>query len=130
MELETFKNKFDELDFNDRLSIFNQYCSEYRGGDGEVHEFTDDFFNEMFEKPYDAARALFFGKVDSWSDDYVKFNAYGNLESMNEWDVEKEMSEFVEEIFDNQEVWQDYIDPYDYEDDEDDYEEETDGDEE
>jgi hypothetical protein len=57
----------------------------------------------------EAARATFFGKIDSWSDEYIKFNGYGNLESMDEYEVLEEIDNYLEEIFDNSDTWEDYI---------------------
>ena len=58
----------------------------------------------------EAARATFFGKINSWTDEYIKINAYGNLESMSEYDVLEEIDYYLEEIFDNTDTWEDYID--------------------
>lgn len=52
--------------------------------DGEVYEFDEDFFRTIFSDPYEAARAVYFGNIRSWSDAYVRFNGYGNLESVSE----------------------------------------------
>ena len=67
----------------------------------------------------EAARATFFGKIDSWNDEYIKFNGYGNLESMDEYEVLEKIDDYLEEIFDNSDTWEDYI-----EDDEDEEEDE------
>ena len=116
MKYEVFEEKFKELSISERLTIFNIYCCEHGDSDNEIHSFDEDFFNTYFSNPMEAARATFFGKIDSWSDEYIKFNAYGNLESMNEYDVLEEIDNYLEEIFDNPDTWEDYID--DEEDDE------------
>jgi len=67
----------------------------------EVYEFDDDFFNTYFEgKPEEAARATFFGKIENWNDEYIRFNGYGNLESLNDYAYEKELNKGADEIID------------------------------
>lgn len=60
----------------------------------ELMDFSDpeEFFNTYFTNPYEAARATQFGKVN-WLDDYIKFDGYGNLQSVpyinfNDYDAE------------------------------------------
>ena len=111
MKYEVFEEKFKELSTSERLSIFNKYCCEHGDPDKEIHSFDEEFFDVYFpDHPMEAARATFFGKIESWSDDYIKFNAYGNLESMNEYDVLEEIDNYLEEIYDNPDTWEDYID--------------------
>lgn len=65
----------------------------------EVMEFDDDFFSTYFEgRPEEAARATFFGNIQNWMDDYIRFNGYGNLESLNSYQYEKELEEGADEI--------------------------------
>lgn len=60
----------------------------------------EDFFRTFFNNNIDeAVRAVCYGDY-RYMDAYVQFNGYGNLESKNEWEVEKELEENVEEIFD------------------------------
>lgn len=121
MKYEVFEEKFKELSIGERLSIFNTYCIEHGDPGNEIHSFDEEFFNTYFSDPMEAARATFFGKIESWMDEYIKFNAYGNLESMSEYDVLGEIDYYLEEIFDNTDTWEDYID--NEEDDEDNQEE-------
>lgn len=47
----------------------------------EIESNDEDFFDTFFEgKPMEAVRASFYGNY-RYADDYVWFNAYGNLES-------------------------------------------------
>ena len=110
MKYEVFKEKFKELSTFEKLSIFNNYCIEHGDPNNEIHSFDEEFFETYFSNPMDAARSTFFGKIKYWTDEYIKFNAYGNLESMNEYDVLKEIDYYLEEIFDNTDTWKDYID--------------------
>ena len=60
----------------------------------------EEFFNVFFEgKPMEAVRAAIYGDY-RYTDDYVKFDGYGNLESASEYKVEEELKENIEEIMD------------------------------
>lgn len=119
MKYETFVEKFNELPIDTKIAIYREYCIEYGDPDETLEYFDEEFFNIYFEnKPMEAARAVFFGNIENWADDYIKFNAYGNLESVSEYTAENIIEDNIEEIFEYKEIWQDYI-----EDDEDDNEE-------
>jgi hypothetical protein len=47
----------------------------------------------------EAVRAAHYGEY-SYNDDYVRFNGYGNLESLSEYDLERELKDNVDEIMD------------------------------
>jgi len=74
LDIENFSN-------NDWLNHWNEYCQENSYFDDEIYIFDDEFFNTYFEgRPMEAARAASFGQLN-WSDEYIYFNGYGNLES-------------------------------------------------
>lgn len=70
----------------------------------------EDFFNAYFEnKPEEAVRAAFYGDY-RYMDEYVKFNGYGNLESKSEYQVEKEIKSYIDEVVErveelHQNIW-------------------------
>lgn len=73
----------------------------YQGGfeDLDVSEFDDEFFNVYFDgRPMEAARATFFGNIENWQDEYIRFNGYGNLESLTEYQLHKEVLEQADDI--------------------------------
>ena len=107
MKYEVFEEKFKELSIGEKIAIFNNYIPD---GGNEIYTFDEEFFETFFSNPMEAARATFFGKINSWTDEYIKFNAYGNLESMSEYDVLEEIDYYLKEIFDNTDTWEDYID--------------------
>lgn len=119
MKYETFTEKFSELSTNDKIAIFNEYCLEYGDSDKMLYSFDEDFFFMAFNDPMEAARATFFGNIKNWSDEYIRFNAYGNLESVGEYDVNEEIEGYLEEIFEHEKTWEDYIEDDDEEDNED-----------
>ena len=49
-------------------------------------EFNEENFKLVFTDQWDAARAVFFGKVNNWADQYFRVNVYGNVETVSEID--------------------------------------------
>src|ERR1700756_3423417 len=64
----------------------------------EVHEFDDYFFDNFFSEKMEVARAVVFGEVNNWSDEWIRFNGYGNLESLSDFDYNKELEDGADEI--------------------------------
>ena len=61
----------------------------------------EDFFNTFFyNNPSEAVRSAYYGDY-SYCDNYVKFNGYGNLESADEYKLEKEYKYYIDEITDS-----------------------------
>jgi len=119
---EKFKELFEDLDRSEKISIYNEYCLEHGCGEDMLQYFDEEFFDTYFEDKMEVCRATFFGDIKSWSDEYIRFNAYGNLESVSDLEAEDIVEDSLEEIFEHPDVWEDYI-----EDDED--EDENEGDE-
>lgn len=67
----------------DIIRAWNNYCSEECMED-YIHSNDEYFFEEMFEKADDAVRAVCYGEYH-YQDEYVVFNAYGNLDSFDYW---------------------------------------------
>lgn len=72
----------EDLSDNDLFNYWNDYQDEI-SGEQHVYEFEENFFTEYFSNPYEAARATYFGKIESWNNKYIMFNGFGNLESSN-----------------------------------------------
>lgn len=119
MKYETFEEKFNSLSTSEKVDVFNRFCEETNRVDELLYEFDDEFFELTFSKTYDSARAVFFGKIQNWNDPYIKFNGYGNLESLCEGEVENEINYYLEEIFECTKSWEDYIEDEEDEDEED-----------
>lgn len=120
MELETFREKFSKLDSDEKINIYNEFCREHGDIDKMFEVFDEEFFKIFFTNPYESARATFCGEIQSWSDEYIRFNAYGNLESFTEYDAEKEAEDYVDDIYEYPDVWSEYIEDVDDEDEEED----------
>ena len=76
------------------------YVNSYDGSleNLEYYENDDDFFITYFSDNVIAAvRAVSFGDYN-YSDDYVRLNAYGNLESASEYEYYSELENYADEI--------------------------------
>ena len=109
---EYFCELFDELTREERITLVNMYFSEL-DFDNYIHEFTDDFFNTYFTSPLEAAQKVFFGNVQNWCDPYIRFNEYGNLESLTEYQAAEIADSYKNEIYENID-FSDYIDLSEY----------------
>lgn len=66
----------------------------------------DEMIEVCFTSPIEASKAIFFGNVYSWNDEYFYFNGYGNIESMGRYQYEELLlsykQEFLEILWDNE----------------------------
>ena len=63
----------------------------------EYWENDEEFFNTFFNNPMDAVRCSFYGNYKFY-DKYVKFDGYYNLSSFNEYELEGEYKDFIDDI--------------------------------
>lgn len=64
------------------------------------YEFNEENFRALFSNPYEAARAVYFGKVKSWSDGYFRLNGYENVETTDELDYDSESTQILKRWLD------------------------------
>ena len=103
----------------DTIRDLVQECNSW---DGSLEEYdywenSEDFFDTFFEgKPMEVARATYYGDYN-FMDDYVQFNAYGNLKSVSEYEFENDLINGVEDIFETwyEEYQNNNVDTYDNE---------------
>lgn len=87
------KENISELNIED---IFNKLDTEYQENIIDWIPFDDDFWETYFkDDPYEAARATYFGNIQSWNDEYIRFNGYNNLETTNSIDYETYQEEIL-----------------------------------
>ena len=85
---------FEGFDDSQWIDAHNQLC-QLHWGENQIYNFDDDFFDVFFKgKPMEAARAACFGELN-WSDDYIYFNGYDNLESTSNPDSIIDRSKIV-----------------------------------
>ena len=111
-KIDKIKQALKEVSPEDKLHLWNLRCSEGGYADDEIYENDEEFFNMFFaDKPMEAARAAIFGDYN-FSHDYVTFNGYANLQSieadrLDKFVDDKEIAEFLlenEEYLDELEV--------------------------
>ena len=86
-----------EENAEERLNI----CKSINSYDGSM-DWADSFDLEelaSWTNSYDLARAIIYGNVTNIEDE-VRYNGYGNLESVDSYDLEKESADYIEEIID------------------------------
>ena len=125
--VETIKNWLEDLDDNDLMSVWNEYCQNINDYDNEIFTNDEYFFNDMFEKPYDIVLKIAYGSYD-YNDNFIKFDGYGNFETFNYVSDVADFDEMAEHIFENESDYSylDGLDDYDEEDEEDEEESEED----
>lgn len=97
----------------ENTDVIRDLVSECNGWNGSLEDYCyyendEEFFQMFFEERIDeAVRATYYGDY-RYTDEYVRFNGYGNLDSVNEYQLEDELQDGVEEIFDTwYELYQD-----------------------
>ena len=64
----------------------------------EYWDNDEEFFNTFFyNNPSEAVRSAYYGDYN-YCDKYVKFDGYGNLKSVDEYGLEKEYKEYIDDI--------------------------------
>lgn len=85
------------------IEELREMAQDVNSWDGELedlnyYENDEEFFQMFFENKIDeAVRAVCYGNYN-YTDSYVRFNAYGNLDSCDEWEYQKEIENSAEEI--------------------------------
>ena len=66
-----------------------------------VYENDEEFFEMFFEgtHPMELVRMTYYGDY-KYTDQYVRFNGYGNLESLDNFEYKEELKDNIEEIID------------------------------
>ena len=105
----------DDNNFNETFDLIN-CINSYDGSLDDIYYYynDDDFFAMVFgTNVLDAVRAVCYGDY-SYSDDYVRLDAYGNLESANMYEILSRYEEYKDEIADKiielADVCEDYLD--------------------
>lgn len=77
----------DDEDDHEWLHLHNTYCRETNRFDDEIYENDEYFFETFFQgSNFDLVQRIFFGDYN-FSDEYVRFNGYANLETLHGRDL-------------------------------------------
>ena len=91
------------LDHVHEIDNMRSMISEINSIDGSLDyldywDNDEEFFNTYFyNNPTEAVRSAYYGDYN-YCDDFVRFNGYANLESFNDWELEKEYKEHIDDI--------------------------------
>lgn len=100
----TLKDKIieglEQLSTDELLSLYREINS-YDGSLDQFDIFEMDEFDEVLDgyKPSEIVNSIRYGDFDS-TDEYFRFNGYGNLESLSHFDIEEELDSYLGEIAD------------------------------
>ena len=99
--MEKFEQLKNEITFEELQEMLYD-CIGYDGSfeDLDYRENDEDFFETYFGTKDEVARAICYGDYN-YTDDFVRFNAYGNLESASKYQVEEEIENYREEIIEH-----------------------------
>lgn len=118
------------FDNDQMVQLNNEYCDQQNYPDDQIYSNDANFFADVYGGDVmEAVRAVSYGDYN-YTHDWVKFNGYGNLESMNvidEDDLCESIDTIAEEVADNFHNY-DHLFDLDEDDFEDEEEEETDED--
>lgn len=104
-----FKSFLSTQSTEDLVPLWNEVC-EY--GDDYIYSGVESI-SEVFSEPLGFARAVYFGDVQNWADEYAAFNGYGNIVTFNYWDDKNSpidldtLTEWLER--DNHAVYQNWL---------------------
>ncbi len=98
---EAIRTYVENISNAERVELM-QHMNSYDGSFGDVIYYDMDSFDEFLDgyTPLDIAGMVYFGDNFNPNDDYFRFNAYGNLESADWYDVEKEAEDLKDDIID------------------------------
>lgn len=102
MEKITYENLIEYLKNN--VDLLKEMVSEVNGYNGYLDDYVwydndEYFYEDFFSSKDEVARAVYYGGNSyNYNDNYVRFDAYGNLETTNY--IEDDMIDGAEEILD------------------------------
>lgn len=98
-QLENIQEAYEQEDINESSleDVFNRLDTKYQENIIDWVPFDEDFWETYFkDDPQEAARATYFGNIQSWNDEYIRFNGYRNLETTKSIDYDTYQEEILE----------------------------------
>ena len=102
-EMSNYEILIEKLKEN--TDVIGEMVSDVYGYNGHLEDFywcyhDEDFYDIYFRDKQEIARAVYYASNYNYTDDYVRFNVYGNLETCCEYERDCELRDYVEEILD------------------------------
>lgn len=111
--IDKIKQALKNLEPENKIDLNNLVSGEYKNGEDDIYPNDEDFFNTFFSNdPYNAVQRAVYGDYQPMHD-YVMFDGYGNLKSLDTYLLERnlisddEIAEFLDE---NEQYIEDYLD--------------------
>lgn len=79
----------------EKVQALNEHYENLGYHDDTIYSFDECTINEFFTSPFEALRACHFGEVN-FTHDYFRFNGYGNIETLSDWQIDEMYSEIEE----------------------------------
>ncbi len=99
---ERLQDLFNKMSTDELIYIHNEYCDAVNACDDRIY--LMDEFDEIMSgvEPWEIARSVFFGSFNP-TYDYFKFNGYGNLQSIYEYEIKDyiDLDAIIDYIIDN-----------------------------
>ncbi len=90
----------------DNIDVAKSLVQDLNGWNGcldylDYYENQEYIWSEFFRDDLDKfARCIYYGDFN-YNDEYFRFNAYGNIETLNEYDIEDEIKDNIDDIINN-----------------------------
>lgn len=102
--MKTLKDRFMEAFESGKIDVedLKEMAQEVNSWNGsfehlEFYENDEYFFEDCFASKHDAVRAAIYGDYN-YTDDYVRFDGYGHIESLSEYEIDEAHEDEAEEI--------------------------------
>ena len=113
--METIKNNYESvlsflegLDDATIINMHNIYCMNASLKDGTIYINDEEFFETFFTVALDAVRSVCYGEYN-YTDNYVVFNGYGNLDSSDRFDEWIDKGKITNDILENEGSYSNFI---------------------
>ena len=99
---------FNDLSYSDKVQLNNLFCEQANYMDDYIYSNDEEFFEMFLSNPFRAVQATHYGSYN-YTDDYVQFNGYGNLDSADDPEQYMDVDLIIAEIIGSPEVYEDFI---------------------
>lgn len=80
----------------DKVQAINEHLENKGYHDDMIYPFDEHTVNEFFNNPFKALKTGHFGNIN-FTHSYFRFDGYGNLETLPDWQIDKEFEELEDE---------------------------------